>query len=123
MYDTNNIFQKIISKEIPAQIVYEDDKTLAFKDINPAAPFHVLLIPKNSSISIADFSTNQEDSLIAHFFRTAHLIAAENGLDKSGYRLITNHGSDAMQTVPHFHLHILGGKRLGPLIAGDDFHK
>jgi len=122
MYDKNNIFQKIINKDIPADIIYEDDKVLAFKDVNPAAPFHALLIPKNKNLSFNDF-VNEDVELIAYFFQKARQIAVENGLDKSGYRLITNHGDDAMQTVHHFHLHILGGKKLGPLIAGDEFHK
>ena len=123
MYDKNNIFQKILNTDIPAEVIHEDDKTLAFKDVNPAAPFHVLLIPKSENISFADFTSEQDSEFISHFFKTAHKIATEHGLDKSGYRLITNHGKDAMQTVPHFHLHILGGKNLGPLVAGDEYHK
>lgn len=122
MYDQNNIFRKIINKEIPADIVYEDEKVMAFKDVNPAAPFHVLLIPKSENVSFHDF-TSENDADIAYLFSKAKEIATESGLDKTGYRLITNHGADAMQTVPHFHLHILGGQTLGPLIAGDEHHK
>jgi len=119
MYDENNVFAKVIRGEIPATKVYEDAAVLAFQDISPAAPKHVLVVPKDKYISLADFLEKADDKTIAAFFKTTGKIAADMGLAKSGYRIITNHGKDASQTVPHFHVHILGGQPLGPLVSGD----
>lgn len=117
-YDSNNIFAKILREEIPCDKVYEDEHTLAFRDVAPAAPVHILVIPKGEYQSFNDFMDNRP-KYIGRFFQTVQKIAAQEGLDESGYRLITNHGADASQTVPHFHVHILGGKPLGGLLADD----
>jgi len=122
-YDTNNIFAKIIRGEIPCDKIYEDENTFAFHDISKAAPVHVLVVPKGEYVSFDDFSQNANESQIASFFKSIRKIAAQLGVDKTGYRLITNHGSDASQTVPHFHVHILGGKPLGGLLRDDDISR
>lgn len=118
-YDSNNIFAKIIRKEIPADVVYEDKHVLAFRDITPAAPAHILVIPKGEYVSFDDFMQHATADEVAYFFLKVQEIAASIGVDKSGYRLITNHGKDASQSVPHFHVHILGGRALGGLVPGD----
>lgn len=112
-YNEKNIFAKIINGEIPCNKVYEDDSLLAFHDIQKAATVHILLIPKQPYTSFNDFTLNAQPETIAHFFKTAQHIAQQYGLTETGYRLVTNHGADAMQTVPHFHLHILGKAKLG----------
>ncbi len=116
MYDPDNIFAKIIRGEIPCSKVYEDDRVMAFRDISPAAPVHILVVPKGEYESFDDFTTKAEASEIQHFFATVQKIAKDNKLVKSGYRIITNHGPDASQTVQHFHFHILGGKAMGGLL-------
>ena len=119
-YDQNNIFAKIIRGEIPCSKVYEDEKILAFHDISKAAPVHILVIPKGEYVSFADFSSKASNEEIGNFFKKIEEVAKEFGVNESGYRLITNIGSDASQTVPHFHVHIIGGKKLGGLISGDN---
>ncbi len=119
-YDPNNVFAKIIREEIPCARVYEDSKILAFHDISKAAPLHILVVPKGEYISFADFTDNALDEEIVDFFKKVRQIATLLGLDKSGYRLITNNGLDASQTVSHFHVHILGGKKLGGLLLSDN---
>lgn len=118
-YDSNNIFAKIIRGEIPCTKVYEDEKVLAFHDISKAAPTHVLVVPKGEYVSFAEFvcKANQEEKV--DFFIKVAEIAGLLGLNEDGYRLITNNGSDASQTVEHFHIHILGGKKLGGLLPKD----
>ena len=106
------IFDKIIRKEIPADIVYEDEHALAFKDINPQAPTHALVIPKRRIASIADIGDSDRD-LIGRLFLTAARVAERLGLAEDGYRLVVNHGDDGGQTVYHLHIHILGGRALG----------
>lgn len=118
-YDSNNIFARIIRKEIPNKTVYEDDAVLAFHDIAAAAPVHVLVVPKGNHVSFDDFLKNAGAETVAGFFSRVQKIAGELGLIEGGYRLITNHGPDASQSVPHFHVHILGGKPLGGLLPGD----
>ncbi|MFT6077355.1 MAG: diadenosine tetraphosphate (Ap4A) HIT family hydrolase [Myxococcota bacterium] len=118
-YDSNNIFAKIIRGEIPCEKVFEDEKVLAFNDISKAAPYHLLVIPKGEYSSFDDFSYNASGEEISNFFKKVRQVAIDQGLKESGYRLITNHGSDASQSVAHFHVHILGGKQLGGLIADD----
>lgn len=108
---TDTIFGKIIRKEIPAQIVYEDDDVLAFKDIQPQAPVHILVIPKKP-IPQLSMSTEADQSLLGKMLLTARKVAAEAGLDEGGYRLVINNGVDGGQTVYHLHLHILGGRSL-----------
>jgi histidine triad (HIT) family protein len=117
MYDKNNIFAKIIRGEIPCTKVYEDETILAFNDITPSAPTHILVVPKGEYISLHDFSIKACDLEIAQFFRKVTSIAESLNLEKNGYRIITNHGSHAHQSVPHFHVHILGGGPLGGLLS------
>lgn len=108
--NTETIFSKIIRKEIPANIVYEDDLALAFKDINPQAPVHILVIPKKPLPSVAD-ATPDDQALLGHLLLVAKQVAQEAGLT-NGYRLVMNTGVDGGQTVYHLHIHILGGRGL-----------
>lgn len=105
------LFCKIIEKKIPAKIVHEDDQTLAFDDINPQAPIHTLIIPKRHVPSIQDFST-QDQSLLAQLVLTCTKVAKQKGVSESGYRIVTNSGADAGQTVFHVHWHVLGGRHM-----------
>lgn len=107
----NCIFCKIINKEIPADIVYQDDEIIAFKDIAPVAPVHLLIIPKKH-ISPADDLELKDKELIGQLFLIAQKIAKEQGVSETGYRLVINVGKDAGQTVEHLHLHLLGGEKL-----------
>ena len=115
MYDDNNIFAKIIRKEISCKQVYEDEKVLFFNDINPQAKIHILGIPKNSVINLREFISSSDKDTIKYFFDKALEVISNFGLDKSGYRLITNDGKNANQEVSHFHIHILGGENLSGL--------
>jgi len=115
-YDPNNIFAKIMRGEIPCKKVYEDEFAFAFEDIHPAAPVHVLVIPKGDYISLHDFASQASGAMVKGFFDSVTKIAAQLGLEKSGYRIISNHGPDAAQSVHHFHVHILGGRSLGRLL-------
>lgn len=115
-YDTNNIFAKILRGEIPCSKVYEDEHVLAFNDINPQAPVHILVIPKGAYVSIADFGAKASEAEIASFFAAVSKIATEKGLTEGGFRTISNTGLNGGQEVPHFHVHILGGKALGPML-------
>ena len=105
------LFCKIAAGEIPSKKAYEDETVYAFHDIAPQAPVHILVIPK-AHIESAQALSRDDDALLGHMFEVARQIAAENGLDKTGYRLITNIGADAGQSVPHLHLHLIGGKQL-----------
>lgn len=116
-YDQNNIFAKILRGDIPCDKVYEDDHVLAFNDISPQAPTHILVIPKGSYISIDDFGANASAEEIKAFYAAVAKITKENDLKDAGFRCIANTGLNGGQEVPHFHLHILGGKRLGPMLA------
>ena len=116
-YDSNNIFAKIIRGEIPCNRVYETTNTLAFRDISPQAPVHVLVIPKGSYVSFADFIEKASSEEVSEFFRAVGHTAELLGLVKDGYRIIANHGILSGQEVPHFHVHILSGKPLGALIT------
>jgi histidine triad (HIT) family protein len=107
---TETIFSKIIRREIPADIVYEDDLALAFKDVNPQAPVHILIIPKKV-ISKLDAAEAEDTALLGHLLQTVKKVAAQAGLEK-GYRVVINTGDDGGQTVHHIHLHILGGRQL-----------
>ena len=117
MYDQNNIFAKIIRKEIGAKVLYEDEEIVAIEDIAPIAPTHVLVITKKPYISFNDFVSKASPSEVDMLFKTAQKIAVKMGLEKDGYRILMNHGSNANQSVPHFHIHILGGTKLGRLIG------
>ncbi|NEN90213.1 MAG: histidine triad nucleotide-binding protein [Okeania sp. SIO3H1] len=110
MSEQDTLFSKIIRREIPADIVYEDDMALAFKDINPQAPVHILVIPKKPIPKLADASP-EDHSLMGHLLLTAKRVAKEAGLE-NGYRVVINNGAEAGQTVFHLHLHILGGRQM-----------
>ena len=116
-YDPDNIFARILRGEIPCRKVYEDPHVLAFHDIHPQTPVHILVIPKGAYVSLDDFSAQASAEEIASFFRAVGEIARAQGLDRSGYRILANHGADAHQEVPHFHLHIFGGRQLGRMIS------
>ncbi len=115
-YDENNVFAKILRGEIPCKKVYEDEYALAFHDINPLAPVHVLVIPKGRYVNMVDFTRNASDAEMAGFFRAVGRTAEILGLTESGYRLLANCGRDARQEVMHFHVHIFGGADLGPML-------
>lgn len=117
VYDQNNIFAKILRGEIPCTRVYEDDFALAFNDINAQAPIHVLVIPKGAYISMTDFSQRAAPDEITGFFRAVGAVVDLLGVTDSGYRTIANTGLNGGQEVPHFHLHILAGKALGPMLS------
>lgn len=114
-YDSNNIFAKILRGEIPNNTVYEDEHVLAFHDIAPQAAVHILVIPKGEYISISDFGAKASAEEIQAFYKAVSKIAEEQGLNEKGFRTIANTGPDGGQEVPHFHVHILGGERIGPL--------
>lgn len=105
------IFCKIATGEIPSTKVYEDDKVLAFKDINPLAPVHILVIPKTHIESAAEI-TADNSAVVAHIFEVIAKIAKEQGIDKDGFRVVSNCGENGCQSVKHLHFHILGGKKL-----------
>ena len=115
-YDTGNIFAKILRGEIPCDKVYENDHALAFRDINPQAPSHFLVIPKGPYMSSDDFTEKASAAELAGFMRAVGAVARQCGLVEAGYRMLANHGSDAHQEVPHFHVHIFGGGDLGRMI-------
>ena len=119
-YDDSNIFAKILRGEIPCDKVYEDDHALAFRDINPQTPTHVLVVPKGSYVSSDDFAEKASDREIAGFFRAVGRIARDLGAVDAGYRILANHGPDAHQEVPHFHMHLFAGKDLGRMIKPVD---
>lgn len=116
-YDDNNIFAKIVRGEIPCQKVYEDDGALAFHDINPQAPSHILVIPKGRYVSWDDFSAKASDTEIAAFVRAVGHVARAAGHVEPGYRLLANVGQDGHQEVPHLHVHIFAGRPLGPMLT------
>jgi len=116
-YDDQNVFAKILRGEIPSKKVYEDEYALAFHDIAPQAPVHILVIPKGAYVSWDDFSARGSDTEIAGFIRAVGQVAREAGLVAPGYRLLANTGPDSHQEVPHLHVHIFAGKPLGPMLA------
>ncbi|MBN9505840.1 MAG: histidine triad nucleotide-binding protein [Altererythrobacter sp.] len=116
-YDPENIFAKILRGEIPCNKVYEDEWALAFHDIAPQAPVHILIVPKGAYVSWDDFSASAPAEEIAGFVRAVGRVARENGLVAPGYRLLANVGADGGQEVPHFHVHLFGGAPLGRMIA------
>jgi diadenosine tetraphosphate (Ap4A) HIT family hydrolase len=115
-YDDSNIFARILRGEIPAKKVYEDAWALAFHDINPQAPVHVLIIPKGRYCSFADFSAQASEAEIVGFVKAVGTVARQLGLEPSGYRMLTNLGKDGGQDVPHFHVHLFGGRPLGRMV-------
>lgn len=116
-YDDDNIFAKIIRKEVPCDIVYEDEYVLSFRDISPRAPEHVLIIPKNKYSDLSEFSQKANDKEICSIIRCFDKLAKKLGLNDKGYRVITNIGINGRQEVPHLHFHLLGGKDIGRMIA------
>jgi diadenosine tetraphosphate (Ap4A) HIT family hydrolase len=116
-YDKDNIFARILRGEIPCRKVFEDDYALAFHDINPQAPDHILVIPKGAYVSWDDFSENAADAEIAGFIRAIGEVARSMDLVEPGYRLLANIGINGHQEVPHLHVHIFGGRPLGPMLA------
>ena len=115
-YDRNNVFARILRGELPCSKVYEDEHVLAFRDIQPQAPTHIVVIPKGEYVSVDDFSANATEAELAAFMRAIGHIAREEGVRASGYRILANHGAAAHQDVPHFHLHLFGGRDLGPML-------
>jgi histidine triad (HIT) family protein len=116
-YDHDNIFARILRGEIPCKRVYEDDYALAFHDINPLAPVHVLVIPKGEYVSMDDFAGKASTEAIAGFFRAVGETARKLGLPLDGYRFLANTGAHGHQEVPHFHVHIFGGAPLGRMLS------
>ncbi len=110
-YDPEGIFAKIIQHEIPANIVFENDLVIAFEDINPQAPVHILIVPKAEVASVNDFNTEHRE-LIGEMVLTAKRIASEMGVAETGYRLVLNTLEEAGQEIPHVHIHLLGGRRM-----------
>ncbi len=107
----NTIFSKIIAREIPARIAYEDDFCLAFHDVNPQAPVHILIIPKKPIARLAE-STTADEPLLGHLIHVAQTVAKQEGLHDTGFRLVINNGPDGGETVPHLHVHLLGGRAM-----------
>ena len=116
-YEDENIFAKILRGEIPSTRVYEDEWAIAFEDINPQAEIHTLVVPKGKYVSWDDFSREAPDEEIAGFVRAVGKVARAKGLVEPGYRLLANVGADGGQEVPHLHIHIFGGQKLGRMIA------
>ena len=116
-YDDNNIFARILRGEIPSRRVFENEWAIAFHDIAPQAPVHVLVIPRGRWRSWADFAAGAGEAEIAGFVRAIGQVARELGLEEPGYRLLANAGLDAHQEVPHLHVHLFGGKPLGPMLV------
>ncbi len=117
MYDKNNIFAKILRKEIPCDKIYEDNFALAFKDINAQAKVHVLVIPKGAYVDMNDFAANAKSDEIEGLIRALGKVANILGVSTSGYRYLGNNGADAGQEVPHLHFHIFSGQKLGRMIS------
>lgn len=115
-YDDTNVFARILRGELPCRKVYEDDHALAFHDISPLAPTHMLVIPKRPYVSWDDFSAKASDEEIAAFVRMVGKVARDAGLVQTGYRLLANTGLNGGQEVPHLHVHIFGGQGLGPML-------
>ena len=119
-YDDQNIFAKILRGEIPCDKVYENDHALAFRDIAPQAPVHVLVIPKGPYVSYVEFSEQASDTELAGFMRAVGAVATTLGIAEAGSRILSNQGGDGHQEVPHFHLHVFAGKNLGRMIKPID---
>jgi diadenosine tetraphosphate (Ap4A) HIT family hydrolase len=116
-YDDNNIFARILRGEVPCKRVYEDEFALAFHDIHPRAPVHVLIIPKSKYVSLADFTAGASAAEIGGFFKAVGTVAKQFGLEEPGYRILANMGGHGHQEVPHFHVHLFGGRPLGPMLV------
>ena len=116
-YDDSNIFARILRGELPSKTVYEDEFALAFHDINPQAPLHILVIPKGPYVSWDDFSAKASDAEIGGFVRAVGEVARMKGLVEPGYRLLANTGTNSHQEVPHLHVHLFAGQPLGPMLV------
>lgn len=116
-YDSDNIFAKILRGELPCKKVYDDEFALAFEDIHPKAPVHVLVIPKGPYVSQDDFATSASDAELAGFERAVCKVVQSTNIASTGYRLIANCGTNGHQDVPHYHVHVVGGKALGPMLS------
>ena len=119
-YDTDNIFAKILRGEIPCDKVFENEFALAFNDISPLAPVHVLVIPKGEYISFDDFTQKASSDEISGFYRALQEVASKLEVQKQGYRLVANIGKDARQEVLHYHIHILAGRDLGGVLSSPE---
>src|SRR5271170_7490202 len=115
-YDRNNVFARILRGELPSTKVFEDEHVLAFRDINPQTPTHIILIPKGEYVSVDDFAAQASPAEQVAFIQAIGRIAHQEGVAESGYRILANHGAAAHQDVPHFHLHLFGGRDLGPML-------
>ena len=115
VYDDNNIFAKIINRKLSNEIIMENDNTIAFNDIAPQAPIHILIIPKGRYIKYDDFLNKASKEEILDFFMLINQLVKSNNLENTGYRLITNAGKNGNQEVPHLHFHLLAGKNLGKM--------
>jgi histidine triad (HIT) family protein len=115
-YDPNNVFARILRGEIPCNKVYEDEHSLAFRDINPQTPTHILVIPKGAYVSLDDFSQKASDAEMASLLRALGQVARQAGVVQSGYRILANNGAAAHQEVPHFHVHVFAGRDLGGML-------
>ena len=122
MYDKDNIFARILNNKTKCEKVYEDKYTLIFNDSHPVAPIHLLAIPKGTFRSFDHFTLHGSHNQILSFFISIRKVIYQYKIDQSGYRLISNNGENAMQTVGHFHIHIVAGKKLGPLVVDDKYH-
>ena len=118
-YDDDNIFAKVLRGEIPSDKIYEDIHVMAFRDINPQAAVHALIVPKGQYTDMSDFSRNASDSEVLGFTRAIDKIAEYLGVDKTGYRLVSNMGEDGNQEISHFHIHILGGQSMKKILPDD----
>ncbi len=116
-YDDQNIFARILRNEIPSRRIYEDEWAVAFHDIAPQAPVHVLVIPRGRYVALTDFTATASDAEIAGFFRAVANVARELELEQPGYRVLSNMGMHSGQEVPHLHVHLFGGAPLGPMLA------
>ena len=116
-YDPENIFAKILRGDIPCEKIFEDGFAIAFPDISPQAPTHVLVIPKGPYESLDDFSKQATVQELAGFWRAVGEVARQLGVSEAGYRILANTGPDAHQEVPHFHVHVFAGQKLGPMLA------
>ncbi len=115
-YDPDNIFARILRGEIPSTKVFEDEHVVAFNDVNPQAPVHVLVVPRGAYVSFADFSRRASSDEVVGFFRAVAQVATQLDLDTPGYRILSNIGDHGGQEVPHFHVHLFGGQPLGPML-------
>ncbi|MEJ0048788.1 MAG: histidine triad nucleotide-binding protein [Rhodospirillales bacterium] len=116
-YDETNVFARILRGELPCRKIYEDEFALAFEDIHPRAPVHVLIIPKTPHVSLADFTATASPAQITGFFQAVGRVAKQLGLEPDGYRVLANMGANGHQEVPHFHMHLFGGRPLGPMLV------